>query len=580
MLPPVRAALSSTADYQSQAQTAITPSRVTVPSNAAPAQAESDAILSNARLDAASLSAQLKLAHGSSILAETIGKLLKMPRRENETLIDYTTRLFEAVQALKPQEIANVERLLNQIVKGISLRLMAEILKEPSGPTAARLAAHMEAANINQRDLAAKTVVSLYRQNASADAPMNSNAPRMPQNSSPAAAQRPQTGQLGQAPAPVASADDQVSVLRQPVTNDTPLKVAEGQSQRPAASQTFSTPMPAAVKPDRSEQAQAPMAGAVRQADTVPLQAVSSRPNPVSNDVAAATRPTTAQPALPGIPQPGVERAEAHRTQPGPAAVVGNQPRIVADGDARQTIAAKPHEMQALARTAVEMFKLDMPVPARLWSALSDQTLIKLANWLATVLSELDLPETAHMPATSPASQTAADDPSIAQQRPTGGQSTPASAQSAPTAPVVHGEAPDKAGIAAAISRGDTAEQQMATMAGAAAAPPTQPREALPWPYVAAYPPAEDEPRQEHRKAEPIEAIEDEEQDGSTQQQAFDDEQQDEQPQDDADDEEIAGETMTKAEKAAGYRAGEARIEADAPEARPTDLYWRMAGWN
>ncbi len=581
MLPPVRAALSSTADYQSQAQVAIAPARATVPPNSSQSQPANDATLSGARLDTAALSGQLKLAQGSSIFAETIGKLLKIPRRENETLIDYTTRLFETVQALKPQEIANVERLLNQIVKGISLRLMAEILKEPSGPTAARLAAHIETANIAQRDLAAKTVVNFYRQNASADPPLNANASRVPQGGNAAVVSTNQTSQPR-----AAQAHDLISTTRQPTANDVPLKVAEVQTQRPAGSPASSTSAPPVSKPDQWAQPQKPAAGAAAQANMAASQNTSGRPSTVSNEAATATKPATSQIALQGSSQPGTERPDIIFGKPGAAAtMIGNQAQAVASQAARQIATAEPKEVQALARTAMEMFKQDMPVPARLWSALSDQTLLKLANWLATILSELDAPQLGHLASSSPAAQALTDDKLADQQRATGNQNSPTSQNTPAAAPSqsTNGGTPEAARQAAVTSMRDAPEQHMAAMAGAAGALlPTQAREALPWPYVAAYPPADDEPRQEQRKAQPIEAIEDEEQDGSSQQHTSDDKQQPEGEElrdDHGEGEEMASDTMTKAEKAAGYRAGEARIEADTAESRPSDFYWRMAGW-
>jgi len=577
MLPPVRAALSSTADYQNQTQATVNPARVTSSPASAQSQSISNAILSGARLDAASLSAQLKLAQGSSILAETIGKLLKTPRRENETLIDYTARLFEAVQALKPQEVANVERLLNQIVKGISLRLMAEILKEPSGPAAARLAAHIETANIAQRDLAAKTVVSFYRQNGSAETPPAGNGPRLQQAASPAAAQ---TGQIS--PTQATSNDDYIASLRQPAGNETSPKLGEGQNQRSPA------PAPASpeLKPQQAEQASKPASSMTGAANAAASQAPTSRPVTPTSEAVAAAKPTMSMTGLKDGSQANAVRSEI---TPGrastPTTAISNQLQISAPQVAQQAVATEPEEMQALARTAVEMFKLDIPVPARLWSSLSDQTLLKLATWLATALSELDLPETKHLPMSSPAVQTATDDGLADQQRAAGNApsaSTSHGGQTAASPQTANGATPDAARAAAAAARADMPEQNMAALAVAANTVPTQAREALPWPYVAAYPPADEEPRHRERQAEPIEALEDEEQDESSQQHAFGDEHEPEgeEPQeDDTEGEEIISDTMTRAEKAAGYRAGEARLEADVPEVQPSDLYWRMAGW-
>jgi len=577
MLPPVRAALSSTADYQNQTQATVNPARVTSSPASAQSQSISNAILSGARLDAASLSAQLKLAQGSSILAETIGKLLKTPRRENETLIDYTARLFEAVQALKPQEVANVERLLNQIVKGISLRLMAEILKEPSGPAAARLAAHIETANIAQRDLAAKTVVSFYRQNGSAETPPAGNGPRLQQAASPAAAQ---TGQIS--PTQATSNDDHIASLRQPAGNEASPKLGDGQNQRSPAPATASPEL----KPQQAEQASKPASSITGPAIASASQAPTSRPVTPTSEAVAAAKLTMSMTGLKDGSQANAVRPEIIPGRAStPTTVISNQLQISATQVAQQAVATEPEEMQALARTAVEMFKLDIPVPARLWSSLSDQTLLKLATWLATALSELDLPETKHLPMSSPAVQTATDDGLADQQRAAGNApsaSTSHGGQTAASPQTANGATPDAARAAAAAARADMPEQNMAALAVAANTVPTQAREALPWPYVAAYPPADEEPRHRERQAEPIEALEDEEQDESSQQHAFGDEHEPEgeEPQDDdTEGEEIISDTMTRAEKAAGYRAGEARLEADVPEVQPSDLYWRMAGW-
>lgn len=168
MLPPVRAT-SSFVDYQTPSQQPLVRQRINAANGATGTETIALSPLSGGRLDILSLSAQLRLAQSFSIFSETIGKLIKLPRREGEALADYAQRLSEAVKAMNPAERAALERTLNQLVKGVSLRLLAEILNDPAGPDAARFAMRMEAALLLDRDLAAKAVVSSYRQNGGAE---------------------------------------------------------------------------------------------------------------------------------------------------------------------------------------------------------------------------------------------------------------------------------------------------------------------------------------------------------------------------------------------------------------------------
>jgi hypothetical protein len=163
MLPSVRATSSIFADYPSSAQQQ--PARPSIDV----ARAANDALvapapLSRSRMDVMSLSGQLQLAQGFSVFGETVGKLLDLPRYENETLVDYAKRITEAVQAMNPAERAALERMLVQLVKGLPLRLIAGILKDPIGPDAARLSAYLETVDLRDQDPAAKAALTSYRQ--------------------------------------------------------------------------------------------------------------------------------------------------------------------------------------------------------------------------------------------------------------------------------------------------------------------------------------------------------------------------------------------------------------------------------
>lgn len=169
MLPPLGAALSASADYQ-------TASRQVLPVAMAGAAAASTSpsplptnLLSGGRIDILSLSGQLHLAQGLSIFAEAVGGYLKISRREGESLVDYAHRLAEALKSLTASQRAVLEQSIAQLVRGVTLRMLTEILSNPLGPEATRLNAFLETAQLTGRDPAARAVVSSYRQNAAAD---------------------------------------------------------------------------------------------------------------------------------------------------------------------------------------------------------------------------------------------------------------------------------------------------------------------------------------------------------------------------------------------------------------------------
>jgi hypothetical protein len=134
-------------------------------------------MLAGGRLNLLSLSGQLQLAYGSSIFAETIGKILQIPRNDGELLADYAERLTVAVQSMSAVDVAALEKTLSQLVKGLSVPLLAEILKNPGGLDAARLILSLEAALVADSDTFENAAVSSYRQNEITRLPNDGAAP-------------------------------------------------------------------------------------------------------------------------------------------------------------------------------------------------------------------------------------------------------------------------------------------------------------------------------------------------------------------------------------------------------------------
>ncbi|WP_165216266.1 hypothetical protein [Affinirhizobium pseudoryzae] len=168
MLPPV-VALSDTALSQfNQSPYLPTPSRVQIGQprgDAASGPLTSPAAFDSDRRDVLSLSGQLQLAQGLSSVAEAVGSVLKLARHEGETLNDYADRLAETIAALPPAERVALQRVLMQLFKGVTLRLLVDILKNPFGPEATRLSLQLETDAAAERDPVTKLVVTSYRQN-------------------------------------------------------------------------------------------------------------------------------------------------------------------------------------------------------------------------------------------------------------------------------------------------------------------------------------------------------------------------------------------------------------------------------
>jgi hypothetical protein len=169
MLPPLGAVSSASIDYQAAARPAV-PAQIALGTASSSASLPLPTnLLSGGRIDILSLSGQLQLAQGLSIFAEAVGGYLKISRREGESLVDYAHRLAEGLKSLTASQRAVLEQSIAQVVRGITLRMLTDILNNPLGAEASRLNAYLETAQSTGRDPAARAVVSSYRQNAAAD---------------------------------------------------------------------------------------------------------------------------------------------------------------------------------------------------------------------------------------------------------------------------------------------------------------------------------------------------------------------------------------------------------------------------
>ncbi|WP_172746631.1 hypothetical protein [Neorhizobium sp. T25_13] len=555
MLPPVRT--SSFVDYQTQSQQPMLRQRIDMANTAANSGLIGSSPMSAGRLDILSLSAQLQLAQGFSIFAETIGRLIKVPRREGEALADYAQRLSEAVKAMNPAEKVALERTLNQLVKGISLRLLTEILNNPAGPEAARVAIQLETAQLLERDLVAKAVVSSYRQNAGAEQ-VPSTLPQ-PANAAPSA-----PGQAS-VPAPTPEAEGQAA---QPGAET----AIDGASPEVMASNadTQDPDVPRVSTATSSTTPDPTMLSAEAEALPTPTDNNASQMS-VENDLDAASVSVSAQGAveLPESEMPEIAAARADETTENPSPARpddGRQTASAAAGDRRMS---QPvfYDGPALARLSQRGLEQQNGVRGPNAEKMANgATTVWLAEVLAEATSELleGLPVAARQLPEQQALQQLTDKELFGKSAMQANEAaSAAAAKSVPPAtdePASTGSTGSTTGPSANASSQATAATVLAEQLALPIAMPHAFREGVALPYVA-YPPEERERDPEERKTKAIsETDEDGEQQHSAGEQAFSEERQDE---DHAQDDE--GDDASK----------EAVEDAD----RANDLYWRMAGW-
>ncbi|WP_430250684.1 hypothetical protein [Neorhizobium sp. DAR64860/K0K1] len=582
-------------------------------------------MLTGDRLNLLSLSGQLQLAYGSSIFAETIGQILQIPRNDGETLADYAERLTVTVQSMNADDIAALEKTLSQLVKGMSVSLLAEILKNPAGLDAARLILSLEAALVADSDQAENAAVSSYRQNEIASLPKDGatpspatrpgpppavapTGPSLPGPSSPApSALQPSTPSPASpvVPLPASAPDTASTETPRPSPGALPDIGAKSQSvTSPATSATppatgaaapaiapFSPPPAgsAAAVPDTkvlsanlgSNQLRPPLIGLQEE----PTRgAILARPMPVLTDgLATAAAELQSKPALPSpaVPNPVPVKPDA---SPVPAQVAS-----IAAADAKPMPQALPQtsvpgiatvtNTGALVAAVIDAFDNELKIPQFGDATTAPKPAVEWPSNLAQLVSAIapSALQAALLATGAPVeNSTAALFKNLFGG---GGSGTVAHAagqgQPAPAAPDI--DAMHTAGITHPEDDLLRIAERHTTAAKASGAPegvpdpdiqampvplPLVQREAIGLPFVP-YPMADDEPRRENRKTQPVTAIDEDGEGDHSQGQAFDHPDDGKDPSDD--------DNLGDGEAASADVSNE--------ESRPNDLYWRMAGW-
>lgn len=169
MLPPVNAVVNASISYQDHRASQEDAGRAAAKTQGMPLQAAIGVEPNNAiagRLNILLLSGQERMSENFATLMTFLGKQLRLERAPGETISSYAGRLVQALADLPPQARQALQRQLAQMFNGLQLRTLMGAFRNPAGPEAATLAIYLEFYRAKDRgDLAARTVVTSYRQN-------------------------------------------------------------------------------------------------------------------------------------------------------------------------------------------------------------------------------------------------------------------------------------------------------------------------------------------------------------------------------------------------------------------------------
>lgn len=168
MLSPVRAASNGSLSSQSQTAAVSTDGLVRAASAVAPVHQIQGADLNSSvagKLSILLLAVRARMVDALLDVLSATSEALAIPREDDETDLAFASRLAAAIEKLPPAKIEKVERQLAMQGHAVPLRLLAEALRNPAGPEAARIATYLETIHYKDRDLAARAVVRSYGQN-------------------------------------------------------------------------------------------------------------------------------------------------------------------------------------------------------------------------------------------------------------------------------------------------------------------------------------------------------------------------------------------------------------------------------
>ncbi|PLK70398.1 hypothetical protein C0V73_13555 [Rhizobium sp. TH135] len=383
MLPPVLASAnayaSATEAKQRPDQTvSARPTTANVP--AAPTAIAREAAVAG-QLNMMLLSGPERMSQNLAALAEVLGSALKIERGVDESLTDYMGRLIDGIAGLPAADRVKLQKLLAQSFAGLQLRTLLDAMANPSGPERTTLALYLELYRQTDRDGAARSVISSYRELAgdlrSADA---SPARRIAAND----AGRP----VADAPLPNQKAGEQLQGTRLAAQ-------AIGGETETGTKQTASAPArpsntDAALPSRSSVSSAAPRLPGEQPPSETPRTNAASTPNSSTQLSKASTDAATAGPVTPDLAEPPAGDDSTPRSGEPlvPSRNLPTERRAQAETDGRQTI-----ERAALLGAAPPSIPADAPpappLPAAWLAELLETDFVKALLQLKTLSADV-----------------------------------------------------------------------------------------------------------------------------------------------------------------------------------------------
>lgn len=171
MLPPVQTASRSTLAFAESASEAA-PSQI-VATNAVQDQATQTDDSSNntasavaGRINNLLLNSRSTVRADMATIADMVGSSINIKRLPGESDGAFAARFVTALAHLSDSQRTALQTQLNQVLKGLQVQVLLQVLQNQDGPEAALLSAYMEIQRSNSDNLKAQTVVASYSQNA------------------------------------------------------------------------------------------------------------------------------------------------------------------------------------------------------------------------------------------------------------------------------------------------------------------------------------------------------------------------------------------------------------------------------
>lgn len=170
MLPPVSAVTAGEFFSQSVGQkqeAAVAPvNQRSVP------QIISDTAAHSPAITARTVSGEVQLHQNGTVLTEVLGSLVGLERTQGEDADAYVNRLTLALRSLPAEQKAALEQQLGKLLKGMSVAILLDVLKNPTGPNAARLAIILELTRVGRSEDGTKVALPPYLQDLLPESPV------------------------------------------------------------------------------------------------------------------------------------------------------------------------------------------------------------------------------------------------------------------------------------------------------------------------------------------------------------------------------------------------------------------------